>query len=352
MRVLKSAILKWPSTFPSICLISSYVRRNKHWESAVSSAEKVVGYPTSFMNLRFWLSDEMSNVAVNMRKLIGTKHPLMKTAKGLIFADKENIQTRGLVVLLISKAAGIPKDVREFEHHNLDKEYQILSPGTSINGILETQRSLAELTEMIHTAFVLHRCIMDIDAHHNTRDENCSETDDLLYGNKMALLSGDYLLAKASSGLASLGNTHVVEVMASAISDLMESQFYVEELQDSCKKFTLDRWENVSFKTSACLYAKSCQSALMLSGHQDNYLSHAFNFGKYFGLLRYIKQTQDGHFNSEAAVVDSMDHLMDHYDVEKLKLTYAEKAAASLKQLPASDASEALHSFLCALSQN
>lgn len=54
---------------------------NKTWSQAVSDAEKIVGYPTSFMSLRCLLSDEMSNVALLMRKLVGTKHPLLKTAR-------------------------------------------------------------------------------------------------------------------------------------------------------------------------------------------------------------------------------------------------------------------------------
>ena len=51
------------------------------WTKAVSDAEKIVGYPTSFMSLRCLLSDELSNVALHMRKLVGTKHPLLKTAR-------------------------------------------------------------------------------------------------------------------------------------------------------------------------------------------------------------------------------------------------------------------------------
>lgn len=47
----------------------------------VSDAEKIVGYPTSFMSLRCLLSDELSNVAMHVRKLVGTKHPLLNTAR-------------------------------------------------------------------------------------------------------------------------------------------------------------------------------------------------------------------------------------------------------------------------------
>lgn len=54
----------------------------KHdWNRVVSEAEKIVGYPTSFLSLRWLLSDEIANVALHLRKLVGSTHPLLKTAK-------------------------------------------------------------------------------------------------------------------------------------------------------------------------------------------------------------------------------------------------------------------------------
>nr|KAF6363395.1 decaprenyl diphosphate synthase subunit 2 [Pipistrellus kuhlii] len=77
-----------------------------YWNQVVSEAEKIVGYPTSFMSLRCLLSDELSNIAMQVRKLVGTQHPLLTTARGLVQDSRNNLQLRGLVVLLISKAAG------------------------------------------------------------------------------------------------------------------------------------------------------------------------------------------------------------------------------------------------------
>lgn len=51
------------------------------WNRAVSEAEKIVGYPTSYLSLRWVLSDEIANVALHLRKLVGSSHPLLKTAK-------------------------------------------------------------------------------------------------------------------------------------------------------------------------------------------------------------------------------------------------------------------------------
>jgi hypothetical protein len=51
------------------------------WNRALSEAEKIVGYQTSFLSLRYLLSDEITNLALHMRKLIGSPHPLVGTAK-------------------------------------------------------------------------------------------------------------------------------------------------------------------------------------------------------------------------------------------------------------------------------
>ncbi|XP_048519099.1 all trans-polyprenyl-diphosphate synthase PDSS2-like [Dendroctonus ponderosae] len=80
---------------------------------AVNEAEKIVGYPTSFLSLRWLLNDEAANVANHIRKLIGTNHPLLTTARDLIIGDRT--PTWGLIVLLISKAGGLGKHFSEMD---------------------------------------------------------------------------------------------------------------------------------------------------------------------------------------------------------------------------------------------
>ena len=68
-----------------------------------------------------------------------------------------------------------------------------------------SQRSLAEITEIIHTANLIHKGVVNI-ADISPVD---GDPDDMEFGNKMAVLSGDFLLASACTGLADLGNTEV-----------------------------------------------------------------------------------------------------------------------------------------------
>jgi len=175
------------------------------WTQAVTSAESIIGYNTSFLNLRYLFSDEISNIAVYLKKLIGTGHPLLATAKKLVNPSDKLHQTRGLLVLLVSKAA----------NHSAE--------------ILPKQRALAEITELIHTAHLIHNGIIDLQ----------SEDTNLELGNKMAVLCGDYLLAHSCVELAALQNVKVVELISQAISDINTSAFIETTIND---EDPIDTW--------------------------------------------------------------------------------------------------------------
>ena len=107
---------------------------------ALSDAEKIVGYPTSFLNLRYLLSDEISNIAMYMKRFAMSKHPLLRTARGFVTDENQTIQTRGLLVLLISKAS---RPCLNNDHYITDQEL--------VADIYSSQRQLADITETIHT---------------------------------------------------------------------------------------------------------------------------------------------------------------------------------------------------------
>lgn len=57
------------------------------WNRIVSEAEKLVGYSGSYLSAQHLLSDEIAQVALNVRKLISSGHPLLKTAKYGFYFD-------------------------------------------------------------------------------------------------------------------------------------------------------------------------------------------------------------------------------------------------------------------------
>ncbi|XP_063110029.1 all trans-polyprenyl-diphosphate synthase PDSS2 isoform X6 [Cavia porcellus] len=216
--------LWFPSTVGSWRAQSS--RSQSHWNQVVSEAEKIVGYPTSFMSLRCLLSDELSNIAMQVRKLVGTQHPLLTTARGFVHESRHNLQLRGLVVLLISKAAG-PSGLdtacqnddmvsgiyswvkgdsisrEENPHRGFLKKAPPAASRGHFRADFRAQRSLAEITELIHTALLVHRGIVNL----NELQSSDGPLKDMQFGNKIAILSGDFLLANACNGLALLQNS-------------------------------------------------------------------------------------------------------------------------------------------------
>ncbi|KAM7404027.1 hypothetical protein PAMA_004444 [Pampus argenteus] len=243
-----------------------------NWSKVVSDAEKIVGYPTSFMSLRCLLSDELSNVAMHVRKLAGTQHPLLSTARGFVYDSKNNLQMRGLVVLLLSKAAGPSHTASDLLAQDM------------VSGIYPSQRNLAEITELIHTAFLVHRGIV------NLKEWTVSDgpLKDMEFGNKIAVLSGDFLLANACTGLAELNNTKVVELISSAIGDLVQGIYYESSNNTEENILTngvdMATWEEQTFLSYGALLAKSCQAAMELAKHDKESQRLAYKYGKHLSL--------------------------------------------------------------------
>ncbi|XP_016011224.1 decaprenyl-diphosphate synthase subunit 2 isoform X2 [Rousettus aegyptiacus] len=270
----------WSPSFGNISSVGSWrgqpSKSPAHWNQVVSEAEKIVGYPTSFMSLRCLLSDELSNIAMQVRKLVGTQHPLLTTARGFVQDTRNNLQLRGLVVLLISKAAG-PSSVND-SCQNYDM----------VSGIYSCQRSLAEITELIHTALLVHRGIVNL----NELQSSDGPLKDMHFGNKIAILSGDFLLANACNGLALLQNTKVVELLASALMDLVQGVYHENSTSakenDITNDIGISAWKERAFLSHGALLAKSCQAAMELANHDAEVQDMAFQYGKHMAMSHKI----------------------------------------------------------------
>nr|XP_026695230.1 decaprenyl-diphosphate synthase subunit 2-like [Ciona intestinalis] len=233
-----------------------------------TDAERIVGFPTSFLSLRALLSDELSAVALHLRKLVRTKHPLLKTARGILFDSKHNVQTRGLIVLLFAKSIAQHK-----------------SASLNLNEIYNSQRTLAELTELIHTAFLVHRGLTGVDTLMK-QDSNNSRSE-MELGNKMAVLSGDFLLANACVALSELRNSKVVNMMSSSIADMSHGFFILPESGDSPDPTSLSilptsrkDWEDAIFLSQGSLISNACLSAVELANQNGEFAECASSFGK------------------------------------------------------------------------
>ena len=77
----------------------------------------------------------------------------------------------------------------------------------------------SEITELIHVASLLHDDVLD-----GAGTRRGLAAVNALFGNKVAILAGDFLLARASVSLASLRNSEVIELMSGALENLVAGE--------------------------------------------------------------------------------------------------------------------------------
>nr|QUE28765.1 preA [Porphyropsis coccinea] len=206
-------------------------------------------------NLSFFslIEKDVEILNKNLQNMVGAKHPILYAAAEHLFrAGGKRI--RPVIVLLVSRAT--------IENQE----------------ILNSQRRLAEITEIIHTASLVHDDILDdcstrrgIETVHNTFDT------------KIAVLAGDFLFAQSSWYLANLGKLNVVKIISKVITDFAEG-----EVRQSSTHFdicvSMENYIEKSFYKTASLIAASCQGATMLTEKTEKIYNSLYMYGKHLGL--------------------------------------------------------------------
>lgn len=264
-----------------------YPTTSQRWDDAMSQAESIVGDASNFSNLQKWVSGEFSNITKYLQKLIGTNHPMLETAKRCSYISEGKMgssQARGLTVILTAKA------VESLTKHSKGDKSEM--------DLIKSQISLAEMTEMTYSAYMIHRGVMDLKMHgleqvdfqQNNAEDESQNAKSLHYGNKVSVLCGDFLLAYVMRGLGDLFSSKAVDLVASAITDFMEGEFLlIDDWRSknyllSQESRDLNRWKRRSNATIGSLQGNTCQAALVLGGIRGKLEKDAQEFGKNLGL--------------------------------------------------------------------
>ncbi len=131
--------------------------------------------------------------------------------------------------------------------------------------------------ELVHIGSLYHDDVMDEAA---MRRQVISVN--ARWGNLRAILSGDYLLAKASEIAAGLG-VEVAGLLAATIAELCQGQ--VGELQTM---YSVDRTEDQYFPSisgkTASLYSAACRIGAIVSGQGRSSVEALSEFGRLYGM--------------------------------------------------------------------
>ena len=189
----------------------------------------------------------------NLKQLIGARHPILGAAAEHLF-DAGGKRIRPAIVLLVSRAT------------MADCE---LTP---------RHRRLAEITEMIHTASLVHDDVID-----EADLRRSVETVNNLFGNKIAVLAGDFLFAQSSWYLANLDNLQVVKLLSEVIRDFAEGEI-LQGLNRFDISTSIDAYLDKSYYKTASLMANSAKAAGVLSNVKPEVAQDLYDYGRNLGL--------------------------------------------------------------------
>jgi geranylgeranyl pyrophosphate synthase len=147
------------------------------------------------------------------------------------------------------------------------------------------QAQLGQIVEMIHVASLIHDDVLD-----EADTRRGGEAVHKLYSNKVAVLAGDYLLARASVLLARLENTAVVQIMATALESLVAGE--IMQLKASPEELLqMESYLKKSYYKTASLICYACRSTALLGGHAygSTVATACEEFGFHMGLAFQIQ---------------------------------------------------------------
>jgi geranyl diphosphate synthase len=199
----------------------------------------------------------------NIKDLVQADNPVLQMACTQLLEGQRGKQVRPTLVTIMSYACSS----LSVSDHKKTRTFAL-------------QGQLAQITEMIHVASLIHDDVLD-ESDQRRGDKSVHAK----YGNKVAVLAGDFLLATASNLLAELEDTRVVNLMASALKSLVQGE--VMQLKLPPEKYCeLDTYLKKSYHKTASLITLSLRSASILGGHDPNspVTNAAGEYGYHLGL--------------------------------------------------------------------
>ena len=163
---------------------------------------------------------------------------------------------------------------------------------------------------MIHAGTLFHDDVTDEHINPDGGTPQGQQSSMSSFGNKTAILAGDYFLARSSLSLARLHNTQVSEIMSTSIEHLARGQ--VMQIEDNNDPLTdwsssnaatmttygkdddlpntteqqqrLLNYLHKIFYKSASLLAHTCRSAALLGDYSEDLVDASYRYGKHLGM--------------------------------------------------------------------
>lgn len=137
--------------------------------------------------------------------------------------------------------------------------------------------------ELLHTASLVHDDVVD-----NSGERRGQASANAVYGNKVAVLLGDYLLSKSLSVAAQTGRVECVSLIARLGERLSEGEiFQLANIRNA--ESTEEAYFHIIRNKTAELFATCAHLGALSAGGSDDFVEHARKFGEIVGICFQIR---------------------------------------------------------------
>ena len=199
----------------------------------------------------------------------------------VVKSDIKKIENRFLEIL--PKSCEIYSDLEKF----------LKSPSKRIRSVLallylraigvevdENQLELFMIVELIHNASLIHDDVIDEEKIRRSQKNINSK-----FGNKMAIISGDYLLSVVMEKLTRLGKLELFEIFSKTIKEMCEGE--ILQYSNLYKIPTLEDYLKKTYQKTGSLFEACVLGCVMLLTSQE--VENAKEFSKNFGIAFQIR---------------------------------------------------------------
>lgn len=285
-------------------------------------------FTQEYNNIKSLAKDELSTIESFIISQICVREPLNKIL--IKFLKGPSKRVRPLLAILLMKSKG--------------------------KTLSEKQLKFLSVIELIHNASLIHDDIID-----ECDIRRGNKTIGAEFNNKLAVISGDYILAVAMENLTLLGNSNLIKKVIQTVK-----QMCIGEINQDFDRFKIGTIENYIEKTknkTAYLFETALTGTAMLSEEKYN-LDEISKLGLSIGTAFQIRDDliniksaskdkptkndlKEGIFNAPVIYGNKKDDYKTGIEKTKILLNnYTNNAALIIKNLPKNEYSAALLKFL------
>ncbi|XP_046446352.1 all trans-polyprenyl-diphosphate synthase PDSS1-like [Daphnia pulex] len=251
--------------FKHQCLLSKHTPLLKHENQIQTGVPNITHIATAVPKTENFGLREDVVIRQDLTGLYnGIRESLSETQATLVpiaqyYFDGEGKAIRPVITMLMAKAI----------NYHINENSQ---------NVVEKQKKVAQIVEMIHTASLVHDDMIDAaDSRRNKSSVN------KVWGPRKSIVAGDYVFGRSIEMCAAIENHEVYNLITKIVSELVSGELMQLDGSANAEE-RFEHYLEKTFKKTASLIANSCQAVSVLAGASSATQTSAFQFGRQLGM--------------------------------------------------------------------